>query len=704
MDRNKIENITSEFLSLIKLPEENTKKLNYLMVLPDCREGFPEGFAMVSSALKASGRNVFTINPNMTKNPLSKVKNVINENNIDVVLTGGTSFDFANILSVFKTAKQENAEIVTIIGGIVLTADPVVTMEALGEFADYGVIGEGEITINALAYALECGDDPATLDGIICKRDGEWSVNTNYPFISDLNILPFPDLEGFEYGKTLDDFYGKTQATQLGSSKILFFSTSRGCPYSCTFCASYAKKYRQKSNDTITRLLDWALSLYPNIEGLRFTDDLTFANEETALDLCTRLKSYGLSWRASARVNMVTEKTLSAMKDSGCNCLLIGIESADNQVLQSMRKKITVEQIEKVLTYADDIGLEIRGNLIFGDEEETWETACNSLRWWMKNRKWYPDKEVWNIELFAIHTYPGSQIYKNAVERGLITDPVAYLKKGCPIVNVSKMMEDEYHTLAKLASNLKAGYELENIQITMPNDYRIDSVAVDNFAVLISGVCPRCKENIKFKSYFVNFGYIKCLMCNKSITANPIEYLDANTLRTNVDTVLGTTGVAVWPVSFNNFYWLMERIPRLKDDNFYFVSPEKITVTNETTHELKSLGEKKILTPSMIQGNSDIQTVLIPASKASTIKEIKQQIASDFPHIKAVIHIGELISGELKSAEWLQERIRYTESQKLVRTKTQNTEEELTKLRNLIAEKDRIIAEQAALIEKLKSH
>jgi len=609
------------------------------MVMPDCKSGFPEGFAIVSAALKASGRTVFTLNLRVRKNPVDDLARAIVDNNIDVLMTGGTSFHYGIMFDIIKSAKNINPNIITVMGGMIITADPVVAMKALEPYVDYGVIGEAEITVNALAYALENDEDPSMIDGIVCKRDGEWSVRENYPFVKDLNILPFPDYDGFEYSKTLVDFYERYTFILTGTSKVLFLSTSRGCPYSCTFCASYNKKYRQKTNDTVFRQLDWALSLYPDIEAIRFCDDLTFADEATALELCARLKPYGLTFRATARVNMISEKTLSAMKDSGCTGLLIGIESASNEVLKSMRKMITIEQVEKVLAYGAEIGLNVRGSLIFGDEEETWETACASLRWWQKNNKWDDKAHVWNLELSPIGAFPGSQLYKNARERGIITDPVQFLKDGITLYNLSKMSDDEYrviNALLHIRTNWGVGIS-KDVQITLPADYRIDGDNITDYIVNFAGVCSHCNELMKWKSYLVNPGRLSCPFCKKYVSANPIEHLNVDTS----ESVLGNGGVAVWPATFHNFYWLMEYIPEFKKDHVRFVNPNKVTIPNKD-HVLKTLGGKELFTPDILQ-SGNIETVVITSARAADIRKIKEQIAECFPQVKRVIHVGELL-------------------------------------------------------------
>ena len=90
-----IKNVTEEFLSMIKLPDEKGRKLNYLMVVPVATHDnstqyvFPIGFAYVCAALKASGRVVHTLNLNYKLQPLRLIGHAITTHNIDVILTGG---------------------------------------------------------------------------------------------------------------------------------------------------------------------------------------------------------------------------------------------------------------------------------------------------------------------------------------------------------------------------------------------------------------------------------------------------------------------------------------------------------------------------------------------------------------------------------------------------------------------------------------
>lgn len=457
---NQLGNITEEFLSQIKFPDQTSKKLNYLMVIPyklTNKYAFPAGLGIVAASLKASGRSVFTLNLDIYDEPLNKLEEEILANHIDVVMVGGFSVEYHEIYNILSRVKQIDPGIVTAVGGGIISADPITSMRAL-ENADYGMIGEGEITVNALAYAIEHQEDASSLPGVICLKDGEWAVNMDFQEVRNLDIIPYPDYKGFEYDKILN---GETLTNKwtkrVGSNKVIYMNITRSCPFLCTFCFhTCGNHYRRMSMDGIFKFLDWIIENYPEVEALSIDGELTFSSENYAVEFCRRIKPYDLKWRANTRADILTEKMLSVMKESGCTSVMFGIESACNSILKSMNKKITIEQVEHAFQLAERVGIYARGTLIFGDPEETRETVRHTVEWYLKNRRWSEIDNFWNITLGTIKAYPGTALYRQACEQELIKDKIQFLKDGCPPVNLSKLTEEEYRYLPVLIQKLYA--------------------------------------------------------------------------------------------------------------------------------------------------------------------------------------------------------------------------------------------------------
>src|SRR5208282_5689583 len=119
------------------------------------------------------------------------------------------------------------------------------------------------------------------------------------------------------------------------------------------------------------------------------------------------------------------QETVELLKEGNCAILGLGIESADNRILKSMKKHITIEQIEKALIILYDAKIPFSGNFIFGDLNETVETARNTLDWWEAHPQY-------NLNLWPVVAYPGSYLYQYACENNIIKDKIKFLKDGCP--------------------------------------------------------------------------------------------------------------------------------------------------------------------------------------------------------------------------------------------------------------------------------
>lgn len=420
--------------------------MNYLLVMPKKLSTganttsiiFPLGIAYVSAALKQAGFHVFTANLDFPEGDIySILQEVMLANSIDVVCTGGLSLDCHKIKEVIDTARKINPKIITVVGGGIISSDPETAMRVLD--ADIGVIGEGERTMCELARAIDNGEKYGNVQGLIYRDTHTLIRTTPRKEIADLDSIPFPDFDGFNYGQWVS-FFG-------GAGALL---SDRSCPFRCTFCFHpTGEKYRQRSLDNIFKEIDHQVQNY-HLTSIGLTSELFATAKQRVLEFCDRIRSYNISWSCCLRVPDVDSDLLRKMRESGCNLVCYGLESADNSILKSMRKGITVEQIKRALDLNYEAGISSEAsNFIFGDINETAETVATTMKlWWQYNRKTH-------INLSLIQTYPGTYLYEYACKNGIITDKEQFLRNGCPIINVSKLSGDEFHELTSLIAELR---------------------------------------------------------------------------------------------------------------------------------------------------------------------------------------------------------------------------------------------------------
>ena len=422
---------------------------NVLLVVPRyfstkvCGYIMPLGILYVSAALKASGvANVFTVNLNHQEDSDEEVLGrIIKENDIQIVGSGGISGQFIEVSPLMKLLKKIAPQLTTIVGGGMITADAIPAMEAFEGCADYGVIGEGEKTIVELVQAIYHNKAKNEIKGIIYKDGKEWVVTKRREDEMDLDSLPLPDYAGFDYDKYLATNGEVEDGVKYSPVAII---GGRSCKYNCTFCFHPSgSKYCQRSLDSIFSEIDYLVNHY-EVNYIALREELFASDEQRVLDFCKRIKDYPLVWSIQLRVDSVSELMVEALKNSNCRYVFLGIESADNRILKSMRKNITIEQVEYALDLTIKAGLDTRSTIILGDEVETMESAYRTINWWLEHKKYS------SIVIDMIIAFPGSTLYKNARKNGRIPDPIRFLQEGCPIINLSTEMSDaEYDKLVQ---------------------------------------------------------------------------------------------------------------------------------------------------------------------------------------------------------------------------------------------------------------
>lgn len=596
--------------------------MNYLIVMPSSTKiktqayVFPIGIAYVSASLKATGRNVLTLNLNYKDGTVEEIiSKTVLDNNIDVIAAGGLTAQYWAIKEIIDSAKKVKPDIIAWVGGGIITSDPITAMQAL-ETADVGMVGEGEITVCELAEATENELDFDTVDGLVYKKNGLWVETNRRAEIMDLDTLPYPDYEGFEFGEVINK--EPTDMFAIAGGHFACVSFGRSCPFNCTFCFHPSgSKYRKRSLDSAFAEIDWLLERY-DIRNIYVTDELFSSNMDYVRDFCERIKKRNLGFMIQLRVDFVTEELVKLLKESGCISALLGLESADNTILKSMRKHITIEQIEKALKILYESGLNSQGTFIFGDLEETTDTAMKTIQWWKEHPQYL-------IKLAFIIVYPGSYLYKVACEKGIIKDKIQFIKDGCPYINVSKMTDKEYADLTELVNSLYSDSS------DILKEGRIEYTGSGK--VSLYGECPECKKMNVWKNQdpFRPENYIYCSHCNRAMNIVPVDYID-NIAEKKFQT-MSEHKIAVWPIK-NSVKIMTQVIPSLLKDNVYFVDSSKFK-------QGTMLEGKEIFAPEII-GEKLIDTVILSIT-TPTVLEIIDEIEKKYPSVKRIIYAGDLL-------------------------------------------------------------
>lgn len=585
---------------------------------------FPLGLPYISAVMKKAGHDVSTINLNHRQGNVQEIiEKEIRNKGINIVSTGGLSFQYNSVREVIEAAKKFNPKIKTIVGGGIITGDPIPAMEAL-EYADYGVVGEGERTIEELCSALEGNKDLKKVNGLIFKDQREFQLTFPREEIKNLDELPWPDYKGFELDKYLEC---SPSISGINRKNTVFMIASRSCPYQCTFCFhTVGQKYRQRSLDNFFQELDYLVKEY-KVDNITLADELFSVNPERVKEFCSRIKPYNINWWAQFRVDQITKnpEILPLLKESGCSVMSFGLESADNRILRSMKKYTTIEQAEKALKLVYNSGISLEGAFIFGDVEEDWETANNTLRWWKEHSEY-------KITLNLITIYPGSGLYKHACNKGLIKDRAKFLKENCPQVNVSKLNDKEISLLVReiVEAPMTLTKSLEVVEAKMI-DYKSGRMQV-------KGKCSVCNQDNSWDNVrMFSSSFLACEKCAQRYNLVLTKEFREN-INNNVEKILKEyEKIGVWGINYHTAD-LFRNSRTLNNDKIYAVE------ISEIKRKMDLYG-KRVYSPEIIESEK-IPFVIIPIP--AYINEITNRIRTNHKGVKKIVDICELVNPNYK--------------------------------------------------------
>lgn len=308
---------------------------------------------------------------------------------------------------------------VVIMGGVLPTTVLHIAMKDLN--VDYWLIGEGEFRFPKLLDELNKDKpDLPSLDGLAYYENGVPHIAQPNGFITDMDSIPFPD-----YGNLDFIGYGSKPlkyALQLVPRKLPYAisSTSRGCVFNCTFCASSGmsgKKVRMRSAENVLREID---ELYEKgIREIIFLDDLFLFSRDRAVGIMKGLaqRKYDLNWKCcNLAVWQLDEELLDMMWKTGCYQITISAESGNQEVLNKIIKKpVILKNVPHILDYAKKTGFEIIANFVIGFPQETWDQIMESVTF----------AENLNVDLVNFHIatpLPNTELTQIAIKGGYIPE------------------------------------------------------------------------------------------------------------------------------------------------------------------------------------------------------------------------------------------------------------------------------------------
>lgn len=288
----------------------------------------------------------------------------------ELVGFSATTSGFMDAVDMARIIREQRPQTRIVFGNVHVSSLGAPILEHFPEI-DALVVGEGEGALLDLAD----GKPLATIGNLIWRdENGKIRVNPRRDRILDLDELPFPAYEklaGFPHAYHLPLF---SYAKRHGATMI----TSRGCPYTCSFCdrTVFERLYKTNSADYIYRHMKYLRDRF-GVHHVNIYDDLFTAKKQRVFDLCQLLidKPLGMQFNCAIRTGHTSDEMLVQLKKAGALMVSMGIESADPEMMARHKAGVTLDAVRDTVRQIHAAGLRAKGLFIFGMPGETPETV-----------------------------------------------------------------------------------------------------------------------------------------------------------------------------------------------------------------------------------------------------------------------------------------------------------------------------------------
>ncbi|MBN1380681.1 MAG: radical SAM protein [Deltaproteobacteria bacterium] len=390
----------------------------------------PLGICYAAAAFERANAEVIILDYMVRKYSPGKLIAELSEFKPDFIGATSVTLNFGVAASIVETAKKAFPSAITAMGGPHVSFDYDYTLKRYPGI-DLIVVGEGEQTIAELVPAMHNRSAWQGINGLAFKENGKVVATPARELIKDLDSLPLPSRHLLQMSR------------YLAVGFALSIITSRGCPNGCIFCQGHrmvGHKIRSRNPKQVVDEIESLLAV--GHERVNFSDDFFTSNRKRVKAICEEIQRRGLSfgWTAFSRADSVNREILKIMKDAGCDTIFYGMESGNQEILDRIKKRVTLDRIRKAVEDAKAVGMAVFGSFIVGLPGETKETMMDSHRF--------------ATELDIIHGYhflapfPGTEVKENIHEYDLelLTDDWAMFDANRPIVRTSGVNPEDLET------------------------------------------------------------------------------------------------------------------------------------------------------------------------------------------------------------------------------------------------------------------
>ncbi len=398
-------------------------------------ENYHFGLASIISYIKTYHDLSLKIIDN--KKDILSIIDFINNYEPDVIGFTCVSSQFFYVNLISREIKKQFKDKIIVCGGVHPTLYPQCILET--EYLDGIFIGETEEQFLEFLNKIEKGEDYKTTDNFAYKDDKGFLVKNDIVLKHpNLDVLPCPDRENFDYQKILNE-----------SDRMVQVVFSRGCPFNCTYCSNKAirKVYefdrnnyiRYRSPENCIKELE-QLDNHYNFNKIWIIDDIFGMNKNWLDDFLQQYSErFSFPFMFHLRPNIVTDELMQKIRDAGGYRVLMSIESGNDYIRNSvMKRNISREEIINAFKLAHKYGMETVAPNIIGLPYETKTMITETI-------KLNAEVNPMNPAVSIFYPYKGSELFNLCVKEGWL-DPQEnkeHIEKKESILNYPQISKKE---------------------------------------------------------------------------------------------------------------------------------------------------------------------------------------------------------------------------------------------------------------------
>ena len=402
------------------------------------------GIAYLTSILKKNGYQVKIYDQGVEPD-IQILFDLIKSYQPNIIGTTGFSYAYGYLEELIQNIKLVTSTPI-IVGGPHVSA--INSKILLDTPADFGLRGEGDVSFPLfLSQFFKKTPNYKNIPGLIWKNNQKIIENPKPPYILNLDSLPIPDYNAFNF-KLYPCF----------KEKLIPLITSRGCPYGCSYCSvrlSMGQCFRPRSAENVFKEIKYWY--HKGFRKIDINDDCFTLDLKRAEKICDLIIDNHLNLKIQLyngiRVDCVSQKLLSKLKQVGCIFIAYGCESGSQKIIDKIGKNIKLEQVTQAVNWTNSAGIKNAVNFIIGHPSETYSDALETLSFAKSLNTNF-------VNFYNLVPYPGTPAYDWAVKNARFLYPKeSYLqtisyRDNSPIFDTPEFTAPQRHHIMEVGFNL----------------------------------------------------------------------------------------------------------------------------------------------------------------------------------------------------------------------------------------------------------